>query len=191
VVLPTHRLVHSLAKFDLQDLLAKARAHFDVEEIAGGGEPSSAARLRSEIGRRAAQKPAFALVVPGNTAAWILSLRVPASETGLAGAPALLSLDVTLLHGLVLEKLLGIDRAAQEAQTNIAYIKDTADALERVQRGEAQVGFVMHPTRVQQVRDVSDAGEVMPQKSTFFYPKIASGLVMNPLEPTETLEKLV
>jgi uncharacterized protein (DUF1015 family) len=190
VVLPTHRLVHSLAKFDLNELLGKARAHFEVEEVAGAAAPAEAQRLRAEIGKRAAKAPAFALVVPGKTSAWILSLRVPPAETGLAGAPALLSLDVTLLHGLVLEKLLGVDRAAQEAQTNINYIKDTADALERVHKGEAQVGFVMHPTRVQQVRDVSDAGEVMPQKSTFFYPKIASGLVMNPLIPSETLHKL-
>jgi len=85
---------------------------------------------------------------------------------------------VTLLHGLVLERILGIDRAAQEAQTNLVYVKDTRDALARMARKEAQVGFLMHPTRVDQVRAVADAHEVMPQKSTFFYPKLATGLVM-------------
>ena len=59
--------------------------------------------------------------------------------------PPLLSLDVSILHALVLERLLGIDRAAQEAQRNITYVKDTRDALARVERGEAQIGFIMHP----------------------------------------------
>jgi uncharacterized protein (DUF1015 family) len=190
VVLPTHRLVHSLPSFDRAAVLEKARAQFEVEELAGAGRPDDAARLRAEIARRSETRPTFAVVVPGETSAWLLSLRVPPSATGLAGAPALVALDVSLLHGLVLERVLGIDRAAQEAQRNISYIKDTRDALVRVERGEAQVGFIMNPTRVSQVRDVSDAGEVMPQKSTFFYPKIASGLVVNPLDPSETLESI-
>jgi uncharacterized protein (DUF1015 family) len=190
VVLPTHRLVHSLPSFDRAAMLDNARAQFDVEELSGAGRPDDAARLRAEIAKRSETRPTFAVVVPGETSAWLLSLRVPPAETGLAGAPALVALDVSLLHGLVLERVLGIDRAAQEAQRNIAYIKDTRDALARVERGEAQVGFIMNPTRVSQVRDVSDAGEVMPQKSTFFYPKIASGLVVNPLDPAETLESI-
>ncbi len=190
VVLPTHRLVHSLASFDHDELLTRAREYFDVEELAGGARPEDAARLRAEIAGRSATRPTFAVVVPGQPTAWLLSLRVAPAATGLPGAPALVALDVTLLHGIVLERVLGVDRAAQEAQKNISYIKDTRDALERVVRGECQVGFIMNPTRVSQVRDVSDAGEVMPQKSTFFYPKIASGLVVNPLDPSETLESI-
>ncbi len=185
VVLPTHRLVHSLASFDREQVLAAARAWFDVAEIAGGA--SDAMTLRGQLAARAAERPSFALVVPGDERAWILSLRVAPEAAGLVGPPALTTLDVTILHALVLERMLGIDRAAQEAQSHITYVKDTASALDRVRRGEAQVGFLMHPTRVRQVKDVSDVGEVMPQKSTFFYPKIASGLVMNPLDPFEEL----
>jgi uncharacterized protein (DUF1015 family) len=190
VVLPTHRLVHSLAGFDRAAVLQRAAEHFDVEAVAGAAAPGEAARLRAEIAKRAATRASFALVVPGETTAWIFSLRSDPGAVGLPGARALVSLDVSLLHGLVIERLLGVDRAAQEAQRNINYIKDTRDALERVARGECQVGFIMHPTRVAQVRDVADAGEVMPQKSTFFYPKIASGLVMNPLDPGEALEQI-
>jgi uncharacterized protein (DUF1015 family) len=87
----------------------------------------------------------------------------------------------------VLERVLGIDRAAQEAQTNIHYLKDTASALERIAAGDGQLGFLMNPTRVDQVVAVADAGEFMPQKSTFFYPKIASGVVINPICPDEML----
>ncbi|HWM88678.1 MAG TPA: hypothetical protein VNO33_22665, partial [Kofleriaceae bacterium] len=77
--------------------------------------------------------------------------------------------------------------AAQEAQTHIEYVKDTAKALARAAAGEGQVAFLMNPTRVEQVKAVADAGEFMPQKSTFFYPKIASGAVINPIRPDETL----
>jgi uncharacterized protein (DUF1015 family) len=109
----------------------------------------------------------------------------------LKGARVLLQLDVTLLHTVVLEKVLGIDRAAQEAQSNIRYVKDTQAALDQVQRGEAQVGFIMHPTRIEQVVQVADAHETMPQKSTYFYPKIASGIVINPISPDEDLDRAV
>ncbi len=96
---------------------------------------------------------------------------------------------MSLLHGVILEQSLGIDREAQEAQRNITYVKDLKHAVARVQRGEAQVGFLMNPTRVDQVLDVADSGQVMPQKSTFFVPKIASGLVINPIVPGEDFEK--
>src|SRR6185436_16027793 len=98
---------------------------------------------------------------------------------------SLAQLDVTMLHSLVLERFLGIDKEAQEEQTHITYVKDTADALARVARGEAQVGFIMNPTRVDQVLEAADHGQVMPQKSTYFYPKIATGLVINPISPDE------
>ena len=183
VVLPTHRLVHSLPSFDLERLLAGAASMFSVEELSG----LDAKALRVELALRSTKQPTFAALVPGGSSVWFLSLRVSPRVAGLSGSEALTSLDVTLLHSLILEKLLGIDRQAQEAQQNITYVKDTKDALARIARGEAQVGFLLHPTRVDQVRAVADAKEVMPQKSTFFYPKIASGLVVNPLDPREEL----
>lgn len=185
VVLPTHRLVHSLASFDVAALLARAAQTFEISELAGGA--TEAIALRARLAELSAKRPTFAVVIPGDSRAWLLSLKIAPEATGLPGPPALVCLDVSLLHGLVLERILGIDRTAEEAQTHITYVKDTKDALARVARGDCQVGFVMHATRVAQVRAVADCAGVMPQKSTFFYPKIASGLVINPLEPTERL----
>jgi uncharacterized protein (DUF1015 family) len=185
VVLPTHRLVHSLARFELDELLARARDHFEVAVLPGGA--GDAAALKAALAERSRDRPTFAAVVPGRADAWLLGLKVDPEAAGLSGPRALTGLDATVLHALVLDRLLGIDREAVEAQRNLVYVKDTRSALEKVARGEAQVGFVMHPTRVEQVRAVADAGEVMPQKSTFFYPKIASGLVVSPLDPAEEL----
>jgi uncharacterized protein (DUF1015 family) len=96
-------------------------------------------------------------------------------------------LDVTLLHGLLLERILGIDSNAQDAQTNLRYVKDIATALQEASAGDAQVAFIMNPPRLDQVRAIADAGEVMPQKSTYFYPKLASGLVMHRVELDQDL----
>jgi uncharacterized protein (DUF1015 family) len=184
IVLPTHRLVHSLPAFDLAALLDKVRGHFSVSTVAGGA--GDAAALKLAVHERAETRPTFGMVVPGEKDAWVLRLE---SDPYLPVHKSLANLDVTNLHGLIIEQYLGIDREAQEKQTHLTYVKDTADALARVARGEAQVGFIMNPTRVDQVLDVADHGQTMPQKSTFFYPKIATGLVINPISPDEDLDR--
>jgi uncharacterized protein (DUF1015 family) len=108
-----------------------------------------------------------------------------ASVPQLAGPAVLRTLDVTLLHALVIEATLGVDRGAQERQTNLRYVKDFAQAVAAAREPDVQAVLLMNPTKVHEVKAVADAGEVMPQKSTFFYPKIASGLVLNPLDPDE------
>jgi uncharacterized protein (DUF1015 family) len=187
IVLPTHRLVHGLEGFSLERTIEQARQWFDVDMVADAGrDPVALRALLAERGKRA---PTFGAIIPDSTTATVLSLK-PGFDPGAAGIgadPALTSLDVTLLHSLILERILGIDRAAQEAQTNLAYIKDTAKAVDQTASGAGQICFVMNPTRLEQVRAVADAGEVMPQKSTFFYPKIASGIVINKIDPAEEL----
>ena len=96
-------------------------------------------------------------------------------------------LDVNVLHSLILDKHLGIGEKELAAQSNLSYIKDIGDAVEKsigkVDSGDSQVVFFMNPTKIEQVRDIAAAGEKMPQKSTFFYPKVFTGLVINKLYP--------
>jgi len=101
------------------------------------------------------------------------------------GPEVLRHFDVPILHGLILEDVLGIDRSAQERQTNLRYLKDARAALEESRRPEVQAVFLLNPTRIEQLRAAADAGEVMPQKSTFFFPKLASGLLLDPVDPRE------
>lgn len=187
VVLPTHRLVHDVEGFVLEDFLATVGRWFDIGTVTGGAR--DAERLRSAIRAASADRPSFAAVWPFHDDAAILSLKrdFDAQAAGLSGHPARTGLDVSILHDLVLDRVLGIDRAAQEAQTNIEYIKDTGKALDRIADCQGQICFVMNPTRLEQVKAVADAHEVMPQKSTFFYPKIASGIVINPVRVDEEL----
>jgi len=92
---------------------------------------------------------------------------------------------VTLLHGLVLEgarSILLLDAHREAEAGRLVYTKDGEEALARVESGEFAASFLLNPTRIAEVRAVSEAGETMPEKSTYFYPKIATGLVFNSLE---------
>jgi uncharacterized protein (DUF1015 family) len=186
VVLPIHRLVFGLADFAPDRFLEQVRSWFEVRPLPGAARDPGA--VRAALADASRVRPSFVAGFPGRDPV-LLSLQtsVDRPQLGLTGSPAVAGLDVTVLHQVVLERVLGIDRAAQEAQKNLRYLKDTASALERIAAGDGQVGFLMNPTRVDQVVAVADAGEFMPQKSTFFYPKIASGVVINPIRPDEML----
>jgi uncharacterized protein (DUF1015 family) len=180
LVFPTHRVVHGLPSFDRAVILSQAKQFFTVEETA----MADAATVRRALAEKGQKAPTFAMATAGGIAYLTLRKDVDLERVPSLKGPAVLRrLDVTLLHALVIEQILGIDRAAQEKQTNLRYVKDTAKALEETR--DAQAVFLMNPTKVHEVRDVADAGEVMPQKSTFFYPKLASGLVLNPIVPSE------
>ncbi|HEY2748871.1 MAG TPA: DUF1015 domain-containing protein [Polyangia bacterium] len=183
LVFPTHRVVHGLASFDLPSVIERAKKWFEVTPMAAG----DAAAVRAELEQRGKARPTFALAA-GDGNIYYLSLLRDVSLEGvpsLAGPEVLRTLDVTLLHALVIEEILGIDRAAQERQTNLRYVKDTGAALALAKDPAVQAVLLMNPTPVAHVKAVADAGEVMPQKSTFFYPKLASGLVINPIVPSE------
>jgi uncharacterized protein (DUF1015 family) len=92
------------------------------------------------------------------------------------------SLDVVQLHRCLLEGVLGLSEESIRNQQNISYVRDAEEALSRVHSGKANVAFLMNPVRMDQVRDIAFAGEVLPQKSTDFYPKLLSGLTIYALE---------
>src|SRR5579863_4850476 len=92
------------------------------------------------------------------------------------------SLDVVQLHKCLLEGVLGLSEESIRNQQNLSYLRDAAEAIHQVRNREANIAFLMNPCPVQAVRDVAFAGEVMPQKSTDFYPKLLSGLAAYALD---------
>src|ERR1022692_2481047 len=92
------------------------------------------------------------------------------------------TLDVVQLHKCLLEGVLKISEEAIRNQEKVSYCREAADALLQVRSGKVQVAFLMNPVRMEQVRDIAFAGEVLPQKSTDFYPKLLSGLTIYALE---------
>lgn len=182
VVFPTHRLVRNLEGFDAQAVLAGCKEHFEIEEFEGDAqmEENIKSRLKAQYDEG---KKTFAFYAGGNR--WyLLTLRDLSVMEKLLPEKSAASqgLDVTVLHQLVLEKLMGIDRENMANQVNLTYTRSMEEALESVQKGESQCAFLLNPTRVTEIRDVAAAGEKMPQKSTYFYPKLITGLVMNQME---------
>jgi len=184
VVLPTHRLVHSVEGFDLQAALGDLAGNFDVvrEPL-----PGDALALRARLQEAGRERAAFGLSIPGSGQMDILTLKpgFDPAAVGLGDLPeALQRLDLALLHELVLDRGLGITREAQASKRNLRYYKSTEKALEVAQGddpGDVQLVCFTNATPVADVVAVCDSGEVMPQKSTFFFPKIPTGLVFRDL----------
>jgi uncharacterized protein (DUF1015 family) len=182
VVFPTHRYVHSLARFDFDELVKKAGALFHVKTRS---DSPDAVALLAWLGE-AQTKPAFVVAAADGRAA----LLARKTEVDLASHPTvgqlhptLRATDVGLLHAGLLEHVLGITKEAQAAKTNLWYPQDARAALADLKSGRGDCLFLMNATPVADVRTVAEAGEVMPQKSTFFYPKVLTGLAIHTLEP--------
>ncbi|MBI2962268.1 MAG: DUF1015 domain-containing protein [Deltaproteobacteria bacterium] len=180
VVLPTHRLLRRLP-IAAPSLLDRLRASFRVEAVArSAGRGAFLERRRPRAGERR-----LGVALRGEDSWFVLVARDGDNDARLAGSTALRRLDVTLLHGLVLEgaaSILGLDAHREAEAGGLVYTKDDDEAVERVERGEFAAAFLLNATRVDEVRAVAEAGETMPEKSTYFYPKIATGLVFHSLE---------
>jgi uncharacterized protein (DUF1015 family) len=178
VILPTHRVVHGLESFSADTLRDRARPYFSVEEV----DPSIDADRATGILREAGHAGTALLGVTADRAFLFDTPRALASNLFQGLSVRQQSLDVVQLHKCLLEGVLGISEEAIRDQKNISYVRDPAEALARVREGAANVAFLMNPVRVRQVRDIAFAGEVLPQKSTDFYPKLLSGLAIYALE---------
>lgn len=178
VVFPTHRVVRGLDGFDAERVANACADAFDVTALDGTADTEAVLRERYLAGDKS-----FVMHASGRS--WLMTLRdFSALEQSCPDcSDALKGLDVTVLHTLVLERVLGIDKANMAAQINLTYTRDARQAVRAVDRGEANACFLMNPTKVEEIRAVASAGEKMPQKSTYFYPKLITGLVMNSLDP--------
>ncbi len=175
VILPTHRVVHGLPSFDPADFARAAGEFFTVEALPAG----EAASYIETLGKR--QGTAFVAVT--RAGALLLRSKPEAVAAALAGLPERQrQLDLIHLHSIVLHRLLGLDAEKVREQTNIRYLRDAAEAVDQVRCGEADVAFLTNPVSIEQLREVAFAGDVMPQKSTDFFPKLLSGLTIYALE---------
>ena len=175
VILPTHRVVHSLPKFDPASFVRTAEQFFTVEKLRESAAADYIDTLRKQS--------AIAFVAATGAGAFLLRSRPEAASAALAGMPEnQRQLDLSHLHTIILDRLLGLDAEKVREQTNIRYLRDAAEAVDLVDRGEADAAFLTNPVTMQQLREVAFAGSVMPQKSTDFYPKLLSGLTFFALE---------
>jgi uncharacterized protein (DUF1015 family) len=178
VILPTHRLAFGLPSFSPAKFHAEAQKFFNIEEVDAAVD---AARATAILGQAGHAGTALLAV----TAERAFLLHSPkAIGTSLFGNLSLRqqSLDVVQLHKCLLESVLKISEEAIRNQENVSYCREATEALSQVQSGKVQIAFLMNPVSMEQVRDIAFAGEVLPQKSTDFYPKLLSGLTIYALD---------
>jgi uncharacterized protein (DUF1015 family) len=185
MILPGHRVAANVHDFSWSGVRRYLEPWFAAEEFpfSGSGERAEAkrkflAKLTSSREKRAigvypapeARKRAF----------YLLTLREGVNLAQLLPnvSPLQRELDVVLLHEGILEPALGITPQAVTAEANLTYEREASAALEAVDSGRAQISFLLNPCDVEQVMKIATAGEVMPQKSTDFYPKLMSGITM-------------
>ena len=178
VVFPTHRIVRDLAHFDKQEVLSACEEYFDITEYDSINNIES---VLTELYNN--NEKAFGMYC--GEGKWTL-LVLKTLDTMAVLLPnvskASQGLDVSVLHTLILEKLMGIDAENMAKQINLTYVKQIDNAVKSVDNGTADCAFILNPTKISEICDVSSAGEKMPQKSTYFYPKLITGLVINKLD---------
>jgi uncharacterized protein (DUF1015 family) len=187
IILPVHRVLRDIKDFDVEKLLGNLKKSFEVAEFKFSSPEQKQAAKQQTLeylkARFAQNKNAFGIYA-GNGAFYAAMLKDErALETIAQCSEALRRLDVTVLHRLILQGFLGIDEKALARQSNIEYISGldnmVTESIEKVDNRQRQVVFFMNPARIEQVWAVASQGEKMPQKSTFFYPKIFTGLAMH------------
>lgn len=181
VILPIHRALHNL-NINLSDVLTKLEGHFKISKQSSLSNEELLANLQiagrgSHAMMLISKDPEESYLIQIEKDSWLKTKTAQGLDESLRG------LDVSVLHNLIFEEILGISKEAQANQENVIYWKDTKRAIDETRQGNCEVTFLLNPTHVEDMEAVANAGQKMPQKSTFFYPKILSGLVINPLYP--------
>lgn len=177
VVFPTHRLVKNVTNFNEAELIDRLGENFDVSKIfAYSGISEAIERKLAENG----EDKVFAMYT-GKDYYYFLRLKSTdiAKHENILKSEAYRLLDVTILHTLILGKYFGINAENMKNQTNLCYTRDAAEAEKTVKDGDFQCAFFLNPTKIKEIKEISLANEKMPQKSTYFYPKLITGLIMN------------
>jgi len=188
IVLATHRLVNNLENFDSGKFIAKLKEDFAVTQYTfdseEGKEEAKQKMLDMIKDEFLANRNAFGIyTADGHFYVSVLTNEKAMEKIAPEKSDAWRGLDVSILHKLIIEQKLGLSEAKVAAGGNLQYVKDTAtaidDSIAKVDAGEKQIAFLTNPPKMGQIQAVADAGEKMPQKSTYFYPKMFTGLTVN------------
>ncbi|MBN2468447.1 MAG: DUF1015 domain-containing protein [Deltaproteobacteria bacterium] len=191
VILPTHRLVRHIA-FDLDIFAAKAQQYFDMETFPT--TPKEDLTLRKKImatmENEGQDRYIFCMFCKKRNGYFLFRLKDYALLDGSMEAgmsTALRRLDTNILERLIFNQLMGISCNDPQYEECFKFVHSDEEAVQLVQEGDCEVAFLGNPTRIEQVNDIVAQGEKMPQKSTYFYPKLLSGLVINQINPEEKI----
>lgn len=200
-VLPTHRLLSWPGRMTVTELIDKLAVGFDLEEISAGSREGLlglvlARMSETEQVESPKRKTTFGVYHPGDDRCFLLTMRPEAIHDIGDQEECLKDLDVLILSDLIIEKYFNLDRRRCEQENLVRYFSDLDEALDTAVKeytsdeGRTPLLFVMNPTRVEQVKRVADQDLIMPHKSTYFYPKVMTGLLFNQLKDNEVIDRL-
>ena len=182
-IFPIHRLLFSLDNFHSEQLLESLKANFNIQVFPfENSEEKNKMRdyLFQQMKLKEKDQFSFGLYL-GTGSFYLLKLKANPFVDDSTTPKEFSKMEAFILHSLIIEKIMGIKKESIKNQSCICYKKNEKEAIEMVDSGKYQIAFFLNPTRMEQVKKAAGAGLRMPQKSTFFYPKLLSGLVINPL----------
>ena len=198
-VLPTHRLLQWPGMINMEDLRLRLDPWFELEEMQDGTREVLLAEVLSRMDEEESSdvlSTTFGVYHPGEDRCYMLTMKPAAKELLKAKPEQLQELDVVILSDVIIHKAMDLDHERCEAENLIHYYSDPDEAMDVAVKdwnGQDEMTpllFVMNPTRVQQVQQVADENLIMPHKSTYFYPKIMTGLLFNQLVAGEDVLRL-
>lgn len=184
IILPAHRLLSGINNRTLSGFVQKASQYFDITTIAADTNDIKKAKdqfislLRSEE-----SKNKIGVMLKSSNNFYILSAK-PGIMKKLFGdelSESLMDLDVTVLTRLILTEVLGFDQAGLDNENLISYSSSDKEAMDKTISGKYDIAFILNPTKIEQVQRIAGEGLIMPRKSTYFYPKVITGQVLNKL----------
>lgn len=191
-ILPSHRLIKNQPEFDPNAFLERAKQWFEIEElpIPGSIRDNQGWEIKQVLEEKGGKTSAFGFYCGKGAGYYILSLK-PGSIDEVGGDlhPSLQKLDTIVLSRLILQKSLGFTREDMDNEGLFHYNSNIADSISLVDSGQYEMAFLLNPTRMDQVKEVANNSLIMPRKSTYFYPKVLTGMVFNKIDPHETIQE--
>ncbi len=188
-VLPSHRLIKEVSGFGLDGFLAHASQFFETTEIPFSNEEDVAKKVKELLFRYGANDTALAFFAYNSPSIYIFTIKPGAREQmGDDLHPALKRLDVLVLSRLIFQKILGFSKEDMDNNRIFHYTTDIKKAMSQVSRGDYQMAFLLNPTKIDHIKEITNSSLIMPRKSTYFYPKILTGLVFNKIDPHEVIQ---
>jgi len=184
IILPAHRLLTGVMESNLHGFEHKASRYFDITQIPFDPKmPDKSVRMFVSALRSESLTNKIGVLIKNIKIFYILSLKQQIMETkyGNELPESLMHLDITVLTKLILPEILGFDQADFDDEKLITYTSSDNDAMEQISSGKCDIAFILNPTKIGQVQRIAGEGLIMPRKSTYFYPKVITGEVMNKL----------
>ncbi len=184
IILPAHRLLTGVTESNLYGFVRKASKYFNITQIPFDSKlPDKSVRMFISALRSESLTSKIGVSIKNSNILYILSLKQQVMETkyGNELPESLMHLDVTVLTKLILPEIVGFDQAGFDDERLITYTSSDSDAIEQTSSGKCDIAFILNPTKIEQVQKIAGEGLIMPRKSTYFYPKVITGQVINKL----------